>query len=160
MVREGYIEKIIYRNDDNGYSVFTVETTEGEEVFVGNMASGNEGMYIIATGEFVHHPQYDIQFKFTEYEIKLPDDADGIERYLGSGIIKGIGEVTAKRIVQKFGTDTLRIMEEEPERLAEIKGISLNKAQKIAVSFSENRLDRPFPIPRSWFFSRDFSSSS
>lgn len=139
MVREGYIEKIIYRNDDNGYSVFTVETTEGEEVFVGNMASGNEGMYIIATGEFVHHPQYDIQFKFTEYEIKLPDDADGIERYLGSGIIKGIGEVTAKRIVQKFGTDTLRIMEEEPERLAEIKGISLNKAQKIAVSFSENR---------------------
>ena len=139
MVREGYIEKIIYRNDDNGYSVFTVETTEGEEVFVGNMASGNEGMYIIATGEFVHHPQYDIQFRFTEYEIKLPDDADGIERYLGSGIIKGIGEVTAKRIVQKFGTDTLRIMEEEPERLAEIKGISLNKAQKIAVSFSENR---------------------
>ena len=116
-----------------------METTEGEEVFVGNMASGNEGMYIIATGEFVHHPQYDIQFKFTEYEIKLPDDADGIERYLGSGIIKGIGEVTAKRIVQKFGTDTLRIMEEEPERLAEIKGISLNKAQKIAVSFSENR---------------------
>ena len=139
MVREGYIEKIIYRNEDNGYSVFTVETTEGEEVFVGNMASGNEGMYIIATGEFVHHPQYDIQFKFTEYEIKLPDDAEGIERYLGSGLIKGIGAVTAKRIVQKFGTDTFRIIDEEPERLAEIKGISLNKARSIAVSYAENR---------------------
>lgn len=139
MVCEGYIEKIIYRNEENGYSVFSVETTEGEEIFVGTMPSGSEGMYIIATGEYVHHPQYDIQFKFTEYEIKFPDDANGIERYLGSGIIKGIGEVLAKRIVRAFGSDTLRIIDEEPERLAEIKGISMNKARAIAQSYMENR---------------------
>ncbi len=139
MVCEGYIEKIIYRNEENGYSVFSVETTEGEEIFVGTMPSGSEGMYIVATGEYVHHPQYDIQFKFTEYEIKFPDDAAGIERYLGSGIIKGIGEVLAKRIVRAFGSDTLRIIDEEPERLAEIKGISMNKARAIAQSYMENR---------------------
>ncbi|MCR5148298.1 MAG: ATP-dependent RecD-like DNA helicase [Eubacterium sp.] len=139
MVLEGYIEKIIYKNDENGYVVFTVETTGGEEVFVGNAPHISEGLFISATGDYVHHPQYDLQFKMTECEISLPEDVLGIERYLASGIVKGIGEVTAKRIVKKFGTDTLRIMEEEPERLAEIKGISMQKARKIAASYAENR---------------------
>jgi len=138
MVLEGYIEKIIYKNDENGYAVFTVTTSDGEEVFVGTFPQISEGLYIVAEGDYVHHPQYDIQFKFTGYEIKMPEDADGIERFLASGLVKGIGEVTAKRIVKKFGADTLRIIEEEPERLAEIKGISMAKAKKIAVSYSEN----------------------
>lgn len=138
MIREGYIEKIIYRNQENGYCVFSVETTEGTETFVGTLPSAGEGMYIQAEGEYVQHPTYDIQFKFISCELKMPDDIVSIERYLSSGLIKGIGEVLAKRIVRKFQLDTMRILEEEPERLAEVKGISENMARKIAVSYSEN----------------------
>ncbi len=139
MIREGYIDKIIYKNEENGYAVFTVEGEDGEEIFVGNLYSAGEGLYIIAEGEYVNHPQYDIQFKFTSCEIKMPEDTVGIERYLASGIIKGIGEVRAKQIVKKFKTDTLRIIEEEPERLAEIKGISERQARSIAASYCEKR---------------------
>lgn len=138
MVREGYIEKIIYSSEETGYTVFSVETADGEETFVGTLPGAGEGMFIQAEGEYVHHPQYDIQFRFTSCEMKMPDDIVGVERYLSSGIIKGIGEVLAKRIVKKFRMDTLRIIEEEPERLAEVKGISENMARKIAVSYSEN----------------------
>ena len=139
MTREGYIEKIIYKNEENGYSVFTVEGEDGEEIFVGNLFGIGEGLYIIAQGEYVNHPQYDIQFKFTSCEVKMPEDNLGIERYLASGIIKGIGEVLAKKIVKKFKSDTLRIIEEEPERLAEISGISERKARAIATSYAEKR---------------------
>ncbi len=135
---EGVIEKIIYKNDDNGYTVLSLETNDGEEVLVGNAYGLSEGMMISAEGEYVNHPQYDIQFKFTSYEINMPSDEEGIERYLASGIVKGIGKVTAKAIVKKFGNETLNILEKEPERLAEIKGISLNKAKKIAASYHEN----------------------
>lgn len=139
MVQEGYINKIIYQNEENGYAVFVVETNEGDEIFVGNVPGAAEGMYIQADGEYVHHPQYDIQFKVTEAELSMPSDTEGITRFLGSGIIKGIGEALAKRIVKKFGDDTLRIIDEEPERLAEVRGISMNMAEKIAVRYSENR---------------------
>lgn len=138
MIREGYIEKVIYRNNDNGYCVLAVETTDGEETFVGTLPGAGEGIYIRADGEYVQHPQYDIQFKFTSCEIEMPEDTEAIERYLASGLIKGIGEVLAKRIVKKFKSDTMRIMEEEPERLSEVKGISENMARKIAVSYNEN----------------------
>lgn len=139
MTREGYIEKIIYKNEENGYAVFSVEGEDQEEIFVGTLYGIGEGLYIIAEGEYVNHPQYDIQFKFTSCEIKMPEDNLGIERYLGSGIIKGVGEVLAKKIVKKFKKDTLRIIEEEPERLAEISGISERKARAIATSYAEKR---------------------
>lgn len=139
MVQEGYINKIIYQNEDNGYCVFVVETNEGDEIFVGNVPGVAEGMYIQAEGEYVHHPQYDIQFKVITAELSMPSDIEGITRFLGSGIIKGIGEALAKRIVKKFGDDTLRIIDEEPERLAEVRGISMKMAEKIAVRYSENR---------------------
>lgn len=139
MVIEGYIEKIIYQNEENGYVVFQVETGDGDEIFVGNVPGAAEGMYIQAEGEYVHHPQYDLQFKVSGCELSMPDDTEGITRFLGSGIIKGIGEALAKRIVKKFQGDTLRIIEEEPERLAEVKGISENMAERIAVRYSENR---------------------
>ncbi|MGN0396117.1 MAG: AAA family ATPase, partial [Coprococcus sp.] len=139
MVREGYIEKVIYKNDDNGYAVFTVSGEDGEDIFVGTLHGISEGIYISAEGEFVNHPQYDLQFKFTSYEIKLPDDIVSIERYLASGIIKGVGDALAKRIVKHFKMDSLRIIEEEPERLAEIKGISDRKAREIAVSYNEKK---------------------
>lgn len=139
MTREGYIEKIIYKNEENGYTVFHVEGEDGDEIFVGNLYGVAEGLYIIAEGEYVNHPQYDIQFKFTSCEIRMPEDTVGIERYLASGIIKGIGEVRAKQIVKKFKSDTLRIIEEEPERLAEIRGISERQARNIAASYAEKR---------------------
>lgn len=139
MTREGIIEKIIYKNDENGYAVFSVEGEDGDEIFVGTLLGIGEGLYIIAEGDYVNHPQYDIQFKFTSCEIRMPEDTLGIERYLASGIVKGIGEVLAKRIVKKFKNDTLRIIEEEPERLAEISGISERKARGIAVSYAEKK---------------------
>ncbi|MDE6025305.1 MAG: AAA family ATPase [Lachnospiraceae bacterium] len=139
MTREGYIEKIIYKNDENGYAVFSVENDDGEEIFVGNLFGAGEGLYIIAEGEYVNHPQYDVQFKFTSCSVRMPDDTMGIERYLASGIIKGIGEVLAKKIVKKFKADTLRIIENEPERLAEISGISERKAKAIAASYAEKK---------------------
>ena len=139
MTREGYIEKIIYSSSETGYCVFSVEGEEGEEIFVGNLPGVGEGLYVIAQGDYVNHPQYDIQFKFTSCEVHLPKDTIGLERYLGSGIVKGIGEVLAKKIVKKFGDDTLRIIEEEPERLAEISGISERKARSIASSYLEKK---------------------
>ncbi|MBO5387713.1 MAG: AAA family ATPase, partial [Lachnospiraceae bacterium] len=139
MVREGYIEKIIYSNEENGYTVFQVTGEDGDEIFVGNVLGVAEGLYIIAQGEYVNHSKYDIQFKVTSCELKMPEDTVGIERYLGSGIIKGIGQVLAKRIVKKFKSDTLRIIEQEPIRLAEISGISERKARAIAVSYAEKK---------------------
>ena len=137
MTVEGVIEKIIYSNEENGYTVMSVEAAEGEEVLVGNAFGLTEGMFITAEGEYVFHPQYDMQFKFTSYEISMPSDEEGIVRYLGSGIVKGIGNALAKRVVKMFGQDTLRILEKEPERLAEVKGISKDKARKIALSYNE-----------------------
>ncbi len=139
MTREGIIEKIIFKNDENGYAVFSVEGEDGDEIFVGTLFGIGEGLYIIAEGEYVNHPQYDIQFKFSSCEIRMPENLLGIERYLASGIVKGIGEVLAKRIVKKFKQDTLRIIEEEPERLAEISGISERKAMGIAASYAEKK---------------------
>ena len=139
MVQEGYIDKIIYHNEDNGYAVFVVDGPEGDEIFVGSVPGIAEGMYIQAEGEYVHHPQYDIQFKISSAELSMPGDTEGVLRFLASGVIKGVGEALAKRIVKKFGDDTLRIIDEEPERLAEVKGISIRMAGKIAVNYSENK---------------------
>ena len=139
MIKEGYIEKVIYNNESNGYAVFTVEGEDGEDVFVGTLFGVNEGMYIEAEGEYIEHPQYDIQFKFQSYKLKMPDECVSMEKYLGSGIIKGVGEALAKRIVKKFKADTFRIIEDEPERLAEVRGISERMARDIAVSYNEKK---------------------
>ena len=139
MLREGYVEKVIYKNEDNGYAVFAVEGEDGEDIFVGNLHGVAEGIYVSAEGEYVEHPTYDLQFKFTSCEIKMPDDMLGVEKYLGSGVIKGVGEALAKRIVKKFRMDSLRVIEEEPERLAEIRGISERKAREIATSYNEKK---------------------
>ncbi|MDE5864855.1 MAG: ATP-dependent RecD-like DNA helicase [Lachnospiraceae bacterium] len=143
MEREGVVSKIIYRNEGNQYIVFAVETEDGgDETFVGNLTGIEEGMYILAKGEYVDHPNYSIQFRVSEYQVKMPDDLMSMERYLASGAIKGIGEIMAKRILKTFGKDTFRIMEAEPERLAEIKGISERKANEIGVQFIEKQAMR------------------
>ena len=123
---KGYVEKIKYRNEDNGYSVLSVTgADDGEEyILVGNFSYISEGELVEAAGRMTEHPIYGEQLAVESYELKEPEDTVSMERYLGSGAIKGIGAALATRIVKKFKTDTFRIMEEEPERLAEIKGIS------------------------------------
>ena len=134
-----FVEKIIYRNEENGYTVLEASENGCESICVGVFNYINEGEYMEFTGEFVLHPSYGEQFKVESYESIMPENAVAIERYLASGAIKGIGPAMAKKIVQEFGDDTLRVMDEEPERLAKIKGISMNKAQEIAAQQEEKK---------------------
>ncbi|MCR5784382.1 MAG: ATP-dependent RecD-like DNA helicase [Eubacterium sp.] len=129
---KGFVENIIYRNNDNGYTVFEIELEEEDLTCVGSFPDISVGEHIELTGEFVEHRVYGRQFSAKSYKITQPEDAAQIEKYLGSGAIKGIGPALAARIVKKFEDDTIRIIEEEPERLAEIKGISVRLASKIA----------------------------
>lgn len=134
---QGYIDHIIYRNEENGYTVLSL-IVDGEELTcVGFFQYINEGETIKAEGRYTAHMSYGEQFKIDSYETIVPTDAVAIERYLGSGAIKGIGAALSARIVRRFGEDTLRIMQEEPERLAEIKGISERKAREIAQQMAE-----------------------
>lgn len=135
----GYVEHIIYRNADNGYTVLNLVSGEDEITCVGSFSAIAEGENIEATGEYTEHPTYGRQFKVDSFEEKAPEDEEAIERYLGSGAIKGIGLALAARIVRRFKDDTFRIIEEEPERLAEIKGISQRKAMEIANQVNEKR---------------------
>ena len=136
---EGYVEKIVYRNEDNGYTVLTV-TDKGDEVtVVGSFNYIGEGELLYASGEYTTHPMYGEQLVVSEYEIKAPKDTVAIERYLGSGAIKGLGASLAARIVRRFGLDTFKIIEEEPERLAEVKGISDRKAIEISEQIESKR---------------------
>lgn len=135
----GYVERIIYRNADNGYTVLNLVSGEEEITCVGIFAAIAEGENIEAEGDYTAHPTYGRQFKVERFEEKAPEDEEAIERYLGSGAIKGIGLALAARIVRRFREDTFRIIEEEPERLAEIKGISERKAMEIAAQVNEKR---------------------
>ena len=130
---KGYTEKIKYRNEDNGYTVLSISgLDDGEEyVLVGTFSYIAEGGdWIEASGRMTEHPIYGEQMAVESYELKAPEDTVSMERYLGSGAIKGVGAAAA-RIVKKFKADTFRIMEEEPERLAEVKGISEKMAMSI-----------------------------
>ena len=136
----GFVEHIVYRNEENGYTVLNLASNEEDEVTcVGVFQMISEGESLELTGEYTVHPSYGSQFKVQQYSIKAPEDIASIERYLGSGAIKGVGAALAARIVRKFKEDTFRIIEEEPERLAEIKGISERKAQEIAQQTEEKR---------------------
>lgn len=136
----GFVEHIVYRNEENGYTVLNLASNEEDEITcVGVFQMISEGESLELTGEYTVHPSYGPQFKVQQYSIKAPEDIASIERYLGSGAIKGVGAALAARIVRKFKEDTFRIIEEEPERLAEIKGISERKAQEIAQQTEEKR---------------------
>ncbi len=136
---EGYINHIRYQNEKNGYTVMEVETAHGDEILVGTFHYVSEGEYICAQGEYVDHPTHGPQYQVTSYEIKEPEDKAAMERYLASGVIRGIGPALAKRVIKKFKGETFDIIEKEPERLAEIKGISLRKAMDIAIQFQEKQ---------------------
>ena len=136
---KGFIEHIIYRNADNGYTVLNLIGSEKEITCVGFFKMMDQGETIEAEGNYTTHPIYGEQFKIERYQIVPPEDVVSIERYLGSGAIKGVGEALAARIVKRFGADTYRIIEEEPERLVEVRGISERKAREIAATVYEKR---------------------
>lgn len=135
----GYVEHIVFRNEENGYTVFQLENEDGEITCVGTFNFISEGEHLEIAGEYVNHAVYGTQLKVSSYAVKEPEDLISIERYLGSGAIKGVGAALAGRIVRKFKKDTFRIIEEEPERLAEINGISERKAREIAIQVEEKK---------------------
>ena len=128
----GYVENIIFRNADNGYTVMDFVADEELITCTGLFPVIGEGENLLLRGEYIEHPTYGRQFKVASYEVEAPADELSMERYLGSGAIKGIGPKLAARIIKKFGANTFNVIEDEPERLAEVKGISLNKAMEIS----------------------------
>ena len=137
---EGYVSHIRYHNEENGYTVLEIETTHGDEILVGNFRfSIDAGEYLSVEADFTDHPVHGPQYTIRSYEVRGPQGRVAMERYLASGAIKGIGAALAKRIMKKFKENTFEIMESEPERLAEVKGISLKKAMDIAVQFQEKQ---------------------
>lgn len=151
VIIEGVVEDIIFQNKDNGYTVCTIEY-EGEEVAcVGVIPDVHSGEDLRMIGEWTTHHIYGKQFKVEFYERSIPTTVQGIEKYLGSGVIKGIGPKLAKRIVKHFGTDTFRIIEQEPLVLAQIKGISESKANQISEIFHEQ-----YELRRAMLFLQDY----
>lgn len=135
----GFVEKIKYRNEDNGYTVLSLAAQGEEYILVGTFHFIAEGEMVEATGALTEHPIYGEQIQVESYEIKAPEDIYAMERYLASGAVKGIGPALAARIIRHFKADTFRIMEEEPERLSEVKGISEKMAMAISEQVEEKR---------------------
>jgi len=138
-VIRGYVESIIFRNEDNGYTVLNIVADGKELTCVGTFSYIAEGELLEVSGTYKEHPLYGEQLLIEKYEIRTPEDELAMERYLGSGAVKGIGSALASRIVRKFGADTFRVIEEEPERLSEVKGISEKKAREIAEQLEEKK---------------------
>lgn len=136
---KGFVEHIIYKNPQNGYGVINLKVEDMEITCTGIFANLDEGESIEAEGSYIEHAVYGTQFKVERFEVVAPEDKVAVERYLGSGAIKGVGAALAARIVRRFGDDTFRIIEEEPHRLAEIKGISERKAREIAEQVEEKK---------------------
>lgn len=136
---KGYVDHIVFRNEENGYTVLNLSNKDGELTCVGTFHYISEGEYIEVSGEYITHRIYGSQLQVQSYAVQEPEDLMSIERYLGSGAVKGVGVSLAARIVRKFKEDTFRIIEEEPERLAEVKGISERKAREIAEQVEEKR---------------------
>ncbi len=143
---KGFIDHFIYKNDENSYGVIVLITADSEITCTGSFKGIGVGDTIEATGDYTNHPVYGRQFKIENCEISVPDDAASMQRYLGSGAIKGIGEALAARIVKTFGDESFRVIEEEPERLAEIKGISTRMAVDISMQMAEKREMRDIMI--------------
>ncbi len=136
---KGYVEHIVYRNEENGYTVFNLNNDDGDLTCVGKLHYIEEGGLLELTGEYTVHKLYGTQLQIETARICEPEDLVSIERYLGSGAVKGVGTSLAGKIVKKFKEDTFRIIEEEPERLAEIKGISERKAREISIQVEEKK---------------------
>ncbi len=138
MALVGTIEDIVFRNEENGYTVAKLEKDGSLVTVVGKFIDVKVGAMVTLEGKF-ERSKFGVQYAFTSYELTQPKTIAGIEKYLGSGLIRGVGPITAKRIVETFGTDTLEIMEYAPEKLASIKGISEKKALEIGMSYREHK---------------------
>lgn len=134
-----YIERVVYQDDSNGFQILLGTSDDEEKTLLGKFMGQMQGLTIEATGTEEYNPARGPQFRVSSYEVIEPEDEEGIRRYLASGAIKGVGDSIAARIVEKFGADAMRIIEEEPERLAQIKGISMRKAQEIAVQVEQQK---------------------
>lgn len=142
MVLKGSVDSFKYVNDTNHFGIFLLETPEVEDGYIavtGNVFGISEGDYIEVTGIEIEHPIYGNQIKMTSFRAVQPTDSETLIKYLASGALKGVGPKLAVRIFEKFGEDTLRILEDEPERLAEVNGISDNKARLIAIEYQEKK---------------------
>lgn len=152
----GVIQSIVFRNDDNGWTVLELLLDKGQQLFlaspqqqkgapcapgavtaVGTLPGSGEGVHVELIGSWMEHREYGLQFKFVSAQTLLPDTLAGIEKYLGSGMIRGVGEATARNIVCCFGMETLDVLEKAPERIAEVKGIGVSRAQMIAESYAQ-----------------------
>jgi exodeoxyribonuclease V alpha subunit len=134
----GTIEDIVYRNEENGYTVARLEKDDSVVTVVGKFIDVQVGSMVTLNGKF-EKTKYGVQYAFESYEISMPKSLEGIEKYLGSGLIKGVGPITAKKIVEHFGTDTMDVLEYSPQKLSAIAGISEKKAAEIGFSFKEHR---------------------
>lgn len=135
----GYVNKIVYRNEETGYAVLDLFVGGEEKTVVGSLSMLEEGEYITAAGTIKTHPLYGEQLVVESYQVQAPEDVMSVERYLSSGAIKGIGPALAARIVKKFGEDTFRVLEEEPELLVQVKGISERMAMELGSQAAEKR---------------------
>lgn len=138
MELKGEVEDIIYQNEINSYTIAVFDTEEEETTIVGYLPFVQVGDTLKVEGNFVEHKEYGRQFKVQSFEKLMPETLGALERYLANGSIKGIGEATAKKIIKTFGEDTINVFKYEPEKLAQIKGISKSKAIEMSESFIEN----------------------
>lgn len=138
MALVGTIEDIVYRNEENGYTVARLEKDDSIVTVVGKFIDIQVGSMVSLEGKF-ERTKYGVQYAFEKYEISMPKSLEGIEKYLGSGLIKGVGPITARKIVEIFGEETLDVLEYAPQKLAKISGISEKKAIEIGFSFKEHR---------------------
>ena len=132
---EGVVSSIVYNNAENGYTVLRLDTFDGSVTAAGSIPGVSAGERLVLTGSWTNHPQYGEQFKCESFEVRPPSGADDMFRYLASGAIKNIGPAKARDIVDRFGTDALNIIENDPNKLAVINGISLRSARKISEGY-------------------------
>ena len=133
---DGTILNLIFQNEENGYTVLRLVTTDGEVVtVVGTIPCAAPGESLVVTGQWMTHPVHGEQLQAQQVERYMPTTENDILSYLSSGVIKGVGPATAEKLVQRFGSNTLRILEEEPELLTKIKGITARKAMEIGESY-------------------------
>ena len=146
--REGTVQSVIFQNEENGYTVLRLVTEEGELItVVGCIPCAAPGEHLGVSGTWETHPQHGAQLRAEEVERRLPEDAEELISYLGSGICKGLGPATARRLVERFGAETAEVISSQPEKLSLIKGITAKKAQEIAAaipgSFLAGQFDNP-----------------
>ncbi len=137
MELKGQISEIIYQNEVNSYTIAEFETEEELTTIVGYLPFIDKGDSLLLVGNFVNHPDYGRQFKIQTFEKIMPQTLEALEKYLAGGIIKGVGPAIAKRIVDNFKEETISVFKFEPYKLANIKGISKEKAIEIADEFNE-----------------------